>query len=340
MCSAANNLNSMLSKPISLIGMRARVGVLVATCLFVAACGDKEAVEDPIAISVNGLQIRLSQLQGQLDSISGTGAPIQRNQQSFIDDYVSRQVALTKARELGLDQDPALLRQWENLLIGRLQQTTLTAALANVSVADDAVQAYYEANVAEYTKGTQIRAALLRLEIGSHVDQNQRASMRAKMEEARRLAAALPAGAKGFGALAMRYSDEGTSRFKGGDIGWMQAGLSSDRWPETVQVALFQLRPSAPYSEVIETSDAVYLVKYLDHRSEVVRPLSAELRNSIQRTLYAQARQDVKASLHAQWSDDSHVVIHPDVINQLNFSQNELITAQRVVTHLPASPLQ
>lgn len=314
-------------------------GALASLALAVFVGCSKEPDTDPVALEVNGQLIRVSEIQAQIDSLHASGAPAAANPDRFLESYLERQVALTQAYELGLDKDPELLRQWENLLLGRLRQDAFNAGLADVVVDAAAVSEYYDANLDQYTKPAQVRAALLRLELDAHGSATEGSEEADRLAEALKLAGDLPVDTKGFGALAMRYSDEGTSRFKGGDIGWLQAGRASYRWPDAVVDALFSLSEQAPYSEVITTADAVYVLKYLDSRAEVIRPLDDALQAAISKQLYATASAELKASLQEQWSNTTELLVHEDALNQLTFPTNEHASTPASSEALEVMPL-
>lgn len=307
-------------------GSRAAISLvagLVGAAFWFTGCGGDQA-EDPVVLEVNGREFRVSELQAQVDHLRTSGSAVLRDPEAFLETYVERQVALEAARQQGLDEDPELKRQWENLLIGRLRQNALEDAFVAISISDAEVEAYYAEQLEDYTTPARMRVALLRLEVDPlaalGVDHE---TARSKMETARIEAEQLPADSKGFGALAMRYSDEGTSRFKGGDIGWLQAGRAQYRWPDAVVEALFALSPEAPLSPVIESGDAVYLLKYMDHRPERVRSLDDSLFQSIQRNLYAQAQARVRESMESEWRAQFAVEINRDAASLLNFNQTE-----------------
>ena len=295
--------------------------------------------EDPVAIEVNDRAIRLSELQAQIDSLLESGAPITSNPERFLTGYIDRQIALHEALARGLDNDPELRRQWENLLIGRLYRD-LPMKPEEITIPEEAILQYYNEHIAEYTTHAKIRVALLRLKYDSPTDEGTRREQSQALKEAYELARELPEETKGFGSLAMRYSDEGTSRFKGGDIGWLQAGRANYRWPEAVIAAMFALGPEDLYSPVIETPDACYLLKYLDGRPEVSRPLNAQLSNAIKRKLRTAAITEQKTSLATAWSEASQVEIFQDVVSRLRFTSPEYtsISFAEPGQTLPQSP--
>ena len=294
---------------------------LLAAAL-ISGCGNDAEVEvDPVVVQVGERSIHLSELQAQLDYWSESGSVLSSDPEVFMDRYVERAVALEKARALGLDQDPELRSQWESLLIGRLRTVELNKALASVVVTAEDVSEYYQDHLATYTTPRQIRLALLLLEVNAFMDQSAREQVKSRLIEAREQAQELPADTRGFGALASHYSEEGTSRFKGGDIGWLQAGLERSRWPAAVMKAAFALRSDAPLSAVIETEDGYYLLKLLDERPEEIRALDETLRVSIEKKLFHQQRATIQADLSGLWAATVPVVRHTDTLSLLDFHQ-------------------
>lgn len=294
---------------------------LAAASVF-TACGGPEAEVDPVVLKVGDRTILLSELQGQLDYWVESGSALPVSAEQFVERYTERAIALEKARELGLDQDPALRSQWESMLIGRLRAIEMEAALAEVTVAPEDVEAYYQENIANYTREAQARVALLYLPYAVK-GESARATVHQRLEDARTKAAELAEGSRGFGPLAPKYSDEATSRFKGGDVGWMQAGRDSYRWPEPVVTAAFELTTVGELSAVIETEEGAYLLMLMDARPAKVQALET-VSTSIHRELTAQAREIAAQNLQASWSQGREVTTFPEAINQLSFPTPEL----------------
>lgn len=290
----------------------------VAWSLTWAGCSKEPEVKDPIAIEVGGRQVTLSELQAVADFMREQGRLAGDDSEQFVERFVDRAVALEKARQLGLDQDVELQLQWENLLIGRLKQADLQAQLDEEPINDEMVLAHYQANIDQYTKPAQVKLALLFLEKKKG---KEMAPLVEKLEAARLAALELPSDTKGFGALAMTYSEEATSRFKGGDIGWLQAGAMRYRWPQQVVDAGFALE-SGQLSDVIETDEGVYLLKKIDARASQVRPLDESLRATLQRTLLKQQRAMLQAQVETDWAESVEVKRHDEVLSTINFLTN------------------
>lgn len=304
-----------------------RIFSLVSSCALLAGavfalsgCGSDASDADPVAIRIGEREVRMSEVQAEFDSLQANGSPLATDRERFMQNYVERLAALERARTLKLDQDIELKRQAENLLIGRLKQVEIEDKLAAVVVTDEELQAYYQANIKDFSTPAQLRLALLFLEAPQHLSDEARREIRAKMEVGRIRAFELPADVRGFGADAMIYSDEATSRFKGGDVGWLHEGATRYRWPEVVVAAAFDLDQNGALSDVIETQDGFYLLKKLDARAAQVRPLGARVESSLRTRLLREKRAALAQTLKADWEAQSAVELNDEVIAEIDFT--------------------
>jgi parvulin-like peptidyl-prolyl isomerase len=308
----------------SLTSCLPHVASLACLAGLTASCGSKKAPvsnAEPAAIRVGSQQIHLAELQADLDDLAKRRNPIAADASKFIPATVDRLTALEQAHQLGLDKDRELRRQWENLLIGRLHEQELEKRLAELKVTDAEIEEFYQNKKATYSRPAQLQLALLHLAVTRHTDEAKRKETRAKMENARSLAMELSPEVTGFGALAMEYSEEATSRFKGGDVGWMQAGASGYRWPDEVIKAAFSLKAVGDISEVIEASDGFYLLRKIDFREPAVQPLEGRFRSSVANAVLAQKREALEKQLKKSWLDAHPATIDDKLIQQLQYKK-------------------
>ncbi|MGJ8649125.1 MAG: peptidylprolyl isomerase [Opitutaceae bacterium] len=312
-----------------------RAGLIGMITLAVTACAPKETEvvdSDPVAIRVGEREIRLSELQAQIDFLNTNRSFGTEDTAYFMDQYLERQIALGNAYAEGLDQDLEIQRQWENLLIGRFKKTRMDQALASVSVTEEEVTEYYQANIDQYTRPAQVRLALMQLEkSGRDVE-----VIRQRMEEGRRLASDLPKDTRGFGALAVKYSEDATSRFKGGDVGWLQEGRSQYRWPAEVIESGFTLSENRELSPVIETDSGFYVIMRIDAREAVVRPLEGNFFASVQNQILKEKRAELTVQLKDEWATSVDVELQAEVIAELKFpTQTNSEVVPQALTRLP-----
>ena len=89
-----------------------------------------------------------------------------------------------------------------------------------------------------------VHAALIRIAASPHAVGKDKAELLKRAETARTEALALEPGVPGFGGVAVNYSEDQDSRYRGGDIGWLQAGTIDGRWDRKVSEAVFALTAS------------------------------------------------------------------------------------------------
>lgn len=290
---------------------------------------------DPVALRVGGQEVLLSELQAEVGFLRDRRSTAVSSREAFIETSIERRVAFQQACRMGLDKDPELRRQWENLLIGRLRQKELDDKLAAVRVTEQEIRAQYEANAGQYSQPAQIHLALLFQKLPAHAGAEVRGMLRARMEAARSRSLSLGPDVRGFGPDAMNDSEEPTSRFKGGDVGWLRAGEPSYPWPQDVMEVAFKLGPVGAVSEVVESGDGFYLLKKLDFREASTRPLDDWMRASLEAAILKQKRESLESQLMHDWKKAVPVEIHEDVIARLEILP-PTDTAKEVIPSSPA----
>ena len=117
----------------------------------------------------------------------------------------------------------------------------------------------------------------------------------------------------------MTWSEEATSRFKGGDIGWLEAGATQSRWPAEVVEAGFALKDNGAVSDVITADDGYYLLKKLDSRGAVVRSLEGRLRATLENAILRNKRAALETQVKDSWKAAGNVALDEEVLSQLKF---------------------
>jgi peptidyl-prolyl cis-trans isomerase C len=278
---------------------------------FLAKVGD-------VRITVEDLQKEVARRQAARRAVP--------DKETLLQEMVEQTALLQRAKDSGVDRDPQLQREIHNLIIGRFLDRETTARREAVTVTTNEVQAEYERNLARYTQPAKVRLALLVQRVDPKASEAKRAEARARIEEARRLALAKPASAEsasgvpGFGALAVDYSDDQTSRYRGGDIGWLDSGSYVPRWPKKVFEAAFALEQGKT-SEVIETDDGFYLAMKTDLRPGSVVPF-VQVEASLRQSLLVRKRHEADVAVRQE-----AIRLIPSEINRAALSTVELPAA-------------
>lgn len=218
--------------------------------------------------------------------------------EALLDEMVLRKQTLLRAHKAGLEQNPEIRRELDNLLVARLRDQEMKDRLEAVAVTDEELQAEYDRNLSKYTKPAKSRLAILFLEAPAHMSDARRQELQARMAEGRRKAMEQPTptgrgpAAQGFGALAIEFSDDQVSRYRGGDIGWLDHGSFEYRWPRKVLETGYAL-DKGEISDWIEADHGYYLVSRTDFRDAATLPFE-QVKPSLRNKLMAAKRKEAE----------------------------------------------
>lgn len=218
----------------------------------------------------------------------------------LLKEMANRLALVERARQSGLADEPGTRRRIESLLINRLREQELDAALSKLEVTPEEINAGYEARREELSRKGLDRFAILFQAADAKASEARRAESRQRLEAAIALADASPApggrgpAASGFGAIAAENSEDQSSRYRGGDIGWIESDAKETRWPAAVLEAGRAL-DKGKRSGVIESPDGYYVIMKTDSRPGGVRPLE-EVSENIRQALLREKRRVLEES--------------------------------------------
>ncbi len=259
----------------------------------------------------------------------------------LLEEMIEQETLLQRARQVGVDRDPQVARELNNLLISRLLEKEVVAQVEKVAVTAAEIQAEYESNRVKYSQPAKARLALLFQEVSRSSSETRRTEGKSRLLEARaRLLTRPPAptgGAPvpGFGSMALEFSDDQASRYRGGDIGWLEAGRTNYHWPHPVLAAGFTLSNGVP-SEVIETDGGFYLVMKTDSRPGAIKSL-AEVESALHQSLLLKKRRALDQAFREQARRQIGVVIQTNVLAGLKLPASERTPPRREIEP-PALP--
>lgn len=260
---------------------------------------------------------------------------------ALLNEMIQRECLLAKARQTGLDQDPGVRREYENLLIARLVDHEVTPLKEAVAITPEKIQAEYEANLGRYTRPAEVRLAMLYLEAGARASESRRGEIRARLEEAREQAPTLQStnrsrGVVGFGRLAIEHSDDQVSRYRGGDIGWIAEGQRPPRLPDAVIEAASSLETGA-VSPVLETPQGFYVVMKTDSRPQFTTPLES-VQAALRQSLLARERRQVEETFRQEAAGAVSVQIHTQNLASVKLPETGSMIARSRETQPPGLP--
>lgn len=208
----------------------------------------------------------------------------------LLQEMVNRLALVEKAKRDGVADDPATQRRIQSVIVASLRAKQFDAELAKVAVSDEEIAKAYEARRAEFTRPGLDRFAILFQAADAKASDARKAEAKKKLEDALVLADANPApggrgpAAGGFGQVAAQHSDDQVSRYKGGDVGWIETGAKETRLPANVIEAGRALE-KGKRSGVIEAADGYYVILKSDARPGGARALEEVADNLRQQLL-------------------------------------------------------
>jgi len=258
----------------------------------------------------------------------------------LLDQMIDRRALLAKARAEGLDKDPAIRRRMESVLIARLREQELEREVAEAQISEEELREAYEARTGELSRKGQDRFAMLYIEATEKGSSERREEARARLEEgvARSDANPAPGGrgpaAMGFGGIAMDYSDDQIGRYRGGDIGWLEAGAQSARLPAEV-LEVGRTLAKGERSEIIETPLGFYVIMKSDTRAGGMPPFE-EVSPTLHQQLLVEKRRAIEERFLAEAIADADVSIDADALGEISLPSSHSHSASRA---LPTRPV-
>lgn len=269
-----------------------RTTILVAAMVsFFSACSKKE-VNPEVLAKVGKREITISDFKQEVEWRKQNERPVP-NKEILLGEMISRELTLQKAKALGLEKDFDVQRTYEDILASKLREGELATRVASVKVSPEEIHADYKKNLQRYTQPAKARLAMIYIKTDRKMSQEKITEQENRMGDVSKLAKALPENSKGFDSIAVDFSDDQSSRYKGGDVGWFDKGASLYRWPTEVIQSGFALK-TGELSSIIKTADGFYLIKKTDARDTVVMPYE-QVQGTIRHRLLAQKRQEAEA---------------------------------------------
>lgn len=145
---------------------------------------------------------------------------------------------------------------------------------SDINITEDDIADRYSEMQAQANSKKEYRAAHILLVSNDEAAQKTMAEIKAKLDSG-----------EAFEALAKQYSDDDTSKYAGGDLGFASDEVYEDAFAQ----ALMSLEKDQ-VSDVIETRDGLHLIKLLDIRQPELASLD-ELKDSIEAALRQEAVQ-------------------------------------------------
>ncbi|NVN90737.1 MAG: peptidyl-prolyl cis-trans isomerase [Desulfuromonadales bacterium] len=198
----------------------------------------------------------------------------QEKKEELLNSIVRSELLFAAARTAGYENDPEVIETVKQAMVGKYLRDNLDPKLGQLKATDQEAEAYYQTNRAEFTTHAMIHAAIIKIAVSPKSTAEKKAELLKRAEEARAEALALEPGVPAFGSVAIKYSEDQSSRYRGGDIGWLQVGTVDGRWDRAVADAITALKTPGQITPVITTADGFYIAKLTETKGATVKPFA------------------------------------------------------------------
>ncbi len=285
--------------------------LMILSTLMLAACQQSVDPGDQVLARLGEETITVAQFEQEMARRSESRPMFfQRasNRRALLEELIRHRMLVQEARDAGIDQEPQFRALVERMLIQRLREKRLEDELETEPPTDAEIAAYYENSRAAFSRPTRRQIAMIRLEVPASADDSERRARRDQAEAARQAAVELPADITHFDAVAVEFSDDRSSRYQGGVVGWLiEEQAQRYRWPGPVLEAAFSLEKVGQMSALIETPDAFYLLRLADMQPGRVQPLEQVadgIRHRLRRERARVLEQELFADIAARHSTE------------------------------------
>lgn len=239
------------------------IGGLAAGC---SRSPSPVAATSPVLAEVGGRAITRADFDAEAGRRGAAGRPA-ASAKTLLDEMIEREAMLVKAEASGIATNEAFRREAESRLLAQWVASTLAKERDGVAVTDEELKSAYEARKdSTLTASSLTRLAILYRKASGRVGDEAVSALEKRLAEGVAAFEKDRAGATnqgrlpGFGKIAADYSEDTVSRYRGGDLGWLNVAQGDHpRVPKEVLAAgaaLAQGQVSAP----VRAGDGVYVV--------------------------------------------------------------------------------
>jgi peptidyl-prolyl cis-trans isomerase C len=263
--------------------MVSRISVLVCTAFLLVTSAVFAAQEDPILGKAGNYVVKKSDVDRMLEYYpTETQSQLQENpaeMETLVKRMLEVKIIADVAKKEKFDQRTQIKKQLAYVMDDFLSKEYLAkVVMKNVTVSEADLKEYYTQNKEKLGVPEQVRARhiLFNVDPASSEDEKKQTKARAQAILKR-----VKAG-EDFEKLARDYSDDQTSKKKGGDLGYFSPGQMV---PEFEGVAFYT--DPGETSDIVETKYGYHIIKVVDHKEARQRSF-AEMKDYIKEKLQQQ----------------------------------------------------
>ena len=208
-----------------------------------------------------------------------------------------------RARKEGFDQTPEIKEQLQYILNDVVAQEYLKkVVLKDVTVTEEEMKKYYQANEKTYTYPAQAKVRHILVKVAPNAAPEEKKKAREKAEA---LLKRIKDG-EDFAKLAGEFSEDPASQKKGGDLGYFSKG----RMVKPFEEAAFSLK-AGQVSDIVETQFGFHIIKGEDVKEARIRSFD-EVKETVRSQLRLKLQKEKTDQFLEKVVKESGMEVYPD----------------------------
>ena len=282
---------------------------VVGALLLAGGCREKPVEQPDVIARIGEATITGAALRKELSKRNAGMSPEQRR--VVFDEMVRTEVLYARARAAGLDQDSEMKLRWKRMIAAEYEERERTKQPAG-KTSDKEVEAYYQARAAEFKRAARWRVAGLFLKVPKKAQPEKKAEFE---REAAGLLEAARTNTAQFAELVRLHSEDGASRYRGGDLGLLGWKELVQRFGPEVAQNLTNLTVGE-FGGPFQGPDGLWIARIVEHAPESVTPL-VNVRSVIEHRLTQAGKQAADKSFNDRMREGIKVEIDEAAVGQI-----------------------
>jgi len=237
-----------------------------------------------------------------------------KQKQVLLGFLINQKLLMKRAQELGIDQDPLVQKIYHQTVVDKFLEAGLNQKLADITVTNAEAKNYFDQHKNSYNRPARRRGAMIFKEFNTAMSDEDKQALKDELLQVKQEANNLPSHQTHFGELARIYSDDRSTMYQGGVIGWLIENPNrAYKWPAVVTQAVFELTENGDMSEVIETEQGFYLVRLVASEN-VKKTQFDQISDGIKQKLLTDKQVEAKKAFLADIKNNAHIEINEDLL--------------------------
>lgn len=228
---------------------------------------------------------------------------------------ITTELLFAAARSEGYENDPEIRKGLKQAMVAKYRRDKLEPAFAGLTASDQEIEDYYRSHQARFGTPAMKHLAMIRIDVTPRMDAEKKEELRKRAETARKEALALEAGVPGFGSVAVNFSDDQGSRYRGGDIGWSTS--TPEEWSTDIKNSVAALVSPGQISPVTAAADGLYIFKLMELRPAAVKPLHT-IKDGIRYEVIREKRERLEQELLTRLKEKIPVTVNSALLQTVS----------------------